>query len=382
MRKATLVGRFASASRPITTSWRPRGRRCPEWTARIGGDRFRLPSSSSGTAYRGVGDRLDRDGECGREVPIAAIIVVTAARPRVRPRPLRAGDRVAVVAPAGSPPPDLLAAGLAALESWGLQVQVCVGAGERHRRLPYLAADDETRAEQVQCAWCDPDVAAVLCACGGYGALRILDLLDWDAMVAAGPKLFVGSSDITALHTELGPRCGLVTLFGPMIATAAVAIDATAREGLRQALFDPPDVLGGGPDACALVGGRATGVTVGGTLSLLVSGLGVPGVPRPPDGAIALLEDVTEAPYRIDRFLTHLLRAGWFDRVAGIALGSWHECGPPEKVRDVVVDRLGRLGVPLVEGLGFGHCRGQLTVPLGAEVELNADAATLRTLEP
>jgi len=176
----------------------------------------------------------------------------------------------------------------------------------------------------------------------------------------------------------LGPRCGLVTLFGPMIATKAVADDPAAREGLRRALFDPPAVLHGGPDARALVGGRARGVTVGGTLSLLVSGLGVPGVPRPPDGAIALLEDVTEAPYRIDHFLTHLLRAGWFDRVAGIALGSWQDCGPPDQVRDVVLDRLGGLGVPLVEEMGFGHCRGQLTVPLGAEVELDADATTLR----
>jgi muramoyltetrapeptide carboxypeptidase len=303
---------------------------------------------------------------------------VTPARRAVRPGPLQAGDRVAVVAPAGPAPPDLLARGVAVLESWGLQVQTCFTVGERDARLPYLAADDAARAEQLQRAWCDPGVAAVLCARGGYGTLRILDLLDWDAMAAAGPTLFVGSSDVTALHAVLGPRCGRVTLFGPMVATRAVADDPAAREGLREALFDPPAVLRGGPDARALVGGRATGVTVGGTLSLLVSTLGVPGVALPPDGAIALLEDVTEAPYRIDHFLTHLLRAGWFDRVAGIALGSWKECGPPEQVRDVVLDRLGGLGVPLVEELGFGHCTGQLTVPLGAEVVLDADTATLR----
>lgn len=275
-------------------------------------------------------------------------------------------------------PPDLLQRGRAVLESWGLRVEVAFTAGDRDARLPYLAGDDAIRAGQLQRAWCDPDVDAVLCARGGYGALRVLDLLDWDAMAAAGPKLFVGSSDNTALHAVLGPRCGLVTLFGPMVGTLAVTDDADAREGLRRALFDPPAVLHGGPDARALHGGRATGVTVGGTLSLLTSTLGVPSVPPPPDGAIALLEDVTEAPYRIDHFLTHLLRAGWFDRVAGIALGSWKECGPPEEVRAVVLDRLGGLGVPLVEELGFGHCRGQLTVPLGARVELDADAATLR----
>ncbi|GAA5121067.1 S66 peptidase family protein [Pseudonocardia adelaidensis] len=301
---------------------------------------------------------------------------MTTARRAVRP--LRPGDRVAVVAPAGPVPPDLLHRGRSVLESWGLQVELACTAGSRDTPLPYLAADDATRAGQLQRAWCDPDVDAVLCARGGYGALRVLDLVDWDAMTAAGPKLFAGSSDTTALHAVLGPRCGVVTLFGPMVATRAVTDDPAAREGLRRALFDPPAVLCGGPDARPLVGGRATGVTVGGTLSLLTSTLGVPGVPPPPDGAIALLEDVTEAPYRIDHFLTHLLRAGWFDRVAGIALGSWQECGPPAEVRDVVLDRLGGLGVPLVEELGFGHCAGQLTVPLGAEVELDADAATIR----
>jgi len=291
--------------------------------------------------------------------------------------PLRAGDRVAVVAPGGPVSPRLLARGVGVLRSWGLEVEVACGAAP-DGRLPYLAADDAARAHELQRAWCDPDVAAVLCARGGYGALRVVDLLDWDAMAAAGPKHFVGSSDNTALHAVLGPRCGLVTLFGPMVATAAVTADPAACEGLRRALFDPPTELRGGPGARALVGGRATGVTVGGTLSLLAAALGAPGLPPPPDGAIALLEDVTESPYRIDRLLTQLLRAGWFDRVAGIALGSWQECGPPDEVRDVVLDRLGPLGVPLVEELGFGHCRGQLTVPLGAEVELDADAAVLR----
>jgi muramoyltetrapeptide carboxypeptidase len=281
---------------------------------------------------------------------------------------------VVVVLPAGPPEPDQLAAGVAVLASWGLQVDPVENG--RHPRLPYLAADDATRAAQLQAAWSDPEVAAVICGRGGYGALRVLDLLDWDAIADAPPKLFVGSSDNTALHAVLGPRCNLVTLFGPMVATDAM-VEPVTQLHLRRALFDPPATLHGSASARALVGGRATGTTVGGTLSLIVSTLGVAAVPLPPDGAIVLLEDITEAPYRIDHFLTHLLRAGWFDRVAGIVLGSWHRCGPPEAVRDVVVDRLAPLGVPLVEEFGFGHCRGQLTVPLGAEVELDAYAATL-----
>ena len=296
---------------------------------------------------------------------------------RAWPRPLRTGDRVTVVLPAGPPPQHLLTAGLDLLRSWGLRVDP-VEAG-RHPRLPYLAGDDAERAAQLRAAWCDPEVAAVLRGRGGYGALRVLDLLDWDELATAPPRLFVGASDITALHAVLGPRCGVVTLFGAMVATDAVH-DPQAVEHLRRALFDPPAVLRGGPDASTLVGGRATGTTAGGTLSLVVSTLGVDAVPPPPDGAIVLLEDVTEAPYRIDHFLTHLLRAGWFDGAAGIVLGSWQDCGPQQAVLDVLVDRLVPLGVPMVAEFGFGHCRGQLTVPLGAEVELDADAATLTVL--
>ncbi|MFC4945428.1 S66 peptidase family protein [Pseudonocardia sp. GCM10023141] len=295
---------------------------------------------------------------------------------RVWPAPLRAGDRVALVAPAGPAPVVELEAGTAVLEGWGLRVEPAFPPGEVHPRLRYLAADDAARAKQLQQAWCDPDIAAVICARGGYGALRMLDLVDWDAMAAAPSKIFAGSSDITALHAVLGRSCDVVTLFAPLTATGAM-LDPDTQEHLRRALFDPPDVLHGAAQAETIIGGRATGRLVGGTLSLVVSTLGVPDVELPPDGAIVLLEDITERPYRIDQFLTHLLRAGWFDRVSGIVLGSWHKCGEPAEVHDVIVDRLGPLGVPLVEEFGFGHCPDARTMPLGAVAELDATARTL-----
>jgi muramoyltetrapeptide carboxypeptidase len=167
-----------------------------------------------------------------------------------------------------------------------------------------------------------------------------------------------------------------------MIATAAFGVPET-HEHLRRTLFEPEvTTVLGGPAAEPLVGGRASGVTAGGTLSLLVSGMGVGDVPPPPDGAIALIEDVDEAPYRVDHFLTHLLRAGWFDGVAGVALGSWQSCGSLDEVRAVVTDRLGPLGVPVVWELGFGHGPCQLTLPLGVAADLDADAGTLTLLEP
>lgn len=286
------------------------------------------------------------------------------------------------MAPGGPVVDAQLETGIGLLESWGLHVVGGEHLAARHRRLGYLAGDDRDRAADLQRAWCDPDLAAVFCVRGGYGCLRTLQHLDFDAMAAAPPKVFAGSSDVTALHSVLGPRCDVVTLFAPMIGTVDFAVP-DAAEHLRRTLFEPESTMVlGGPCAEPLAGGSAAGVTSGGTLSLLVSGMGVPAVPAPPDGAIALIEDVDEAPYRVDHFLTHLLLAGWFDRVAGVALGSWHACGPPDEVRDVVVDRLGPLGVPLVWELGFGHGEHQLTLPLGVPAVLDAGAGTLTLAEP
>ncbi|MER7078800.1 muramoyltetrapeptide carboxypeptidase [Saccharopolyspora kobensis] len=300
-----------------------------------------------------------------------------------RPPRLRSGDTVAVVAPAGPVPEELLDAGLAHLRAWGLQVRVGKHVRDRHPGLGYLAGTDADRAADLQEAWCDPDVAAVLCARGGYGSMRVLDHLDWAEMAAADPKVFTGSSDITALHDAVATQLGLVTVFGPMVATKAFAEDAAAREHLRRTLFQPESVtILTRSTADALVRGRARGTTYGGNLSIVAASLGAPDAPTPPERGIALLEDITESPYQLDRFLTQLLRAGWFDRAAGIALGSWTECGPLEEVRAVMSDRLGGLGVPILWELGFGHCAAQRTVPLGVAAELDTDAQRLSILKP
>lgn len=207
--------------------------------------------------------------------------------------------------------------------------------------------------------------------------------LDWQAMATATPTVFVGSSDVTALHDAFAAQLGITTLFGPMIGTTAFAHDERAREHLRKTLFSPDEVMSITPTAASpLVPGRAQGVTYGGNLSLLAGALGTPDQPTPPVGGIALLEDITEEPYRLDRFVTQLLRAGWFDHAGGIALGSWVDCGPPGEVKAMLYDLLGGFGIPIIWELGFGHCAGQWTVPLGVPAELDADEARLRFLEP
>lgn len=308
---------------------------------------------------------------------------MSQARGRTRPRRLRAGDRVAVVAPAGPVPGELRDDGLAVLRSWGLEVVPGEHLDGRHPEFGYLAARDADRAADFQRAWCDPDVAAVFCARGGYGCLRMMDLLDWDKLAEAGPKLLVGSSDVTALHEAVGARLGLATVFSPMVATTNFVGDPASQEHLRQTLFTPERArVLTRPGAGCLVPGRAQGSTVGGNASLVVSTLGAPDAAPPPPGSIALLEDVTEDVYRLDRILTQLLRGGWFDGVAGIALGSWTECGEPAEVRALMLDRLGGLGVPIAWELGFGHRADQLTVPLGVWAELDADAGTLTVPTP
>ncbi|UVS79391.1 putative murein peptide carboxypeptidase [Actinokineospora sp. UTMC 2448] len=300
---------------------------------------------------------------------------------RMRPPRLREGSLVAVVAPAGPVERARLAEGVAALESWGLRVRVGEHVLDRHPRLPYLAGTDADRAADLQDAWCDPAVEAVVCARGGYGCQRLVDLLDWAALAAAGPKVLAGSSDVTALHAAFGANLDLVTLFAPMV--AGKLFDAGAREHLRATLFDPEStVVLTGPRVSTAEHGVAEGVTCGGTLSLLAADVGSLDAAPPPDGSILLLEDVGEDPYRVDRLLTQLLRAGWFTGVTGVALGSWAECGEPREVYAVVADLLGGLGVPMVWELGFGHCPEQLTVPLGVSARLDADDGTLTLAEP
>lgn len=308
---------------------------------------------------------------------------MTALAPLTRPARLAPGARVAVVAPSGPVREERLSAGLDILRGWDLDPVVAPHVLDRHPDLPYLAGTDADRAADLQAAWCDPDVDAVLCARGGYGAQRLVDLLDWDAIRAAGPKVFVGFSDITALHEAFATRAGVVTLHGPMAAGVDLLKNARAQDHLRATLFAPETVrtVTAGR-AAALVPGRARGVLLGGCLSLLAAELGTPGARPSARGGLLCLEDVGEETYRLDRCLTQLLRAGWLDGVAGVLLGSWERCAPYGEVRTLLADRLGGLGVPVVEEFGFGHGEGALTVPFGVTAELDAEEGTLTLDEP
>lgn len=298
----------------------------------------------------------------------------------LRPPRLREGDLVALVSPSGPAPSEQLDAGVDVLESWGLRVRVMPNARATHDVHAYLAGGDEARAADFSDAWADSDVRAVVCVRGGYGAQRMTDLVDWSALRAAEPKVLVGYSDITALHQAVAARLGVVTLHGPMTATKSFLDSPAAQRHLRTTLFEPEAVrVLSHPSARPLVGGTAVGVTTGGCLSVLTTSVATPTALPSATGGLVLIEDVNEKAYRIDSYLTQLRRSGWFDGVAGIALGSWADCEPAEAV---VVDVLGHLGVPILGDLGFGHGNDPTTVPLGVLAELDADAGTLTLEQP
>lgn len=300
-----------------------------------------------------------------------------------RPPHLRPGDRIAVVAPSSPIDPLRLTAGCEILRSWGLEVTVAPHVLDVHPVLGHLAGTDADRAADLQNAWLDPTVDAVICARGGYGVHRIVDLVDWDAMRTARPKPLIGFSDVTSLHEAFAQRLGLATLYGPMSAAATFIGDGPTAEHLRRTLFDPAaTTVLTSASATALVPGRAHGTTAGGCASVLVAERGTPAARPSYAGSLLVLEDVNEQPYQLDRILTQLLRSGTFEGVTGVALGSWDGCGRLDRVRDVMLDRLGPLGIPVIWELGFGHGPSTLTVPLGVPALLDADAGTLTLDEP
>lgn len=287
---------------------------------------------------------------------------------RTRPRRLVPGDRVRVVAPAGPVGAGRLAAGIAVLEGWGLVVEVADGVATGGP-LPHLAADDAVRARDLVEAWCDPGVAAVWAVRGGFGSQRVLDLLDLAAMEAAGPCLLVGFSDVTALHAALGDRLGVATLHAPGVAGLG-ELDAGALDRVHASILGAaPSVLRGRWLVSA--DGALSGPLVGGNLALLASAQGTPDAGSAL-AAVALLEDVAEPPYRVDRMVTQLLRSGWFDGVRAVVCGDFTRCGDPAEVEAVLRARLGGVA-PVLVGLPVGHGPVNEPVLLGARARLTPD---------
>jgi muramoyltetrapeptide carboxypeptidase len=288
--------------------------------------------------------------------------------PFVRPT-LSPGDALRIVAPSGPFDEASFDAGVAFLRT---RYEVRVDDEVRAKK-GYLAGDDARRLAELRRALDEEGTNAIVCARGGFGATRLLEGLDV-AQVGRARKLLVGFSDVTALHA-LWARAHVGSMHGPMVAWLGRADDDARADWI--AALEGRTLHARGLRAIAR--GRAEGILLGGNLAVLASLVGTPYAP-PLDGAVLFLEEVGEAPYRIDRMLTQLRHARWFEGVRAIVLGDLVRCAPGDHgvaAEDVIAERLGDLGVPMLAGLCAGHGETNHTLPFGSRVMVDADAGTL-----
>ena len=290
-----------------------------------------------------------------------------------RPPVLRAGDRIALVAPASPFDRAAFDRGVAEVRALGFVPVFEPSVFERRR---YVAGAARTRAGAFAAVWRDASIAGVLAVRGGYGSAQLLPWLDADEM-RAGSKVLVGSSDVTALLSYLTTHCGLVAFHGPMLVHLAAGAAGYDRESLLGQLTCARPCGELAADGLeALKGGRARGPLLGGTLTQLTASLGTPFAFDPPPGFVLLLDEVGERPYRLDRMLVQLRQSGVLSRARAVVCAEFPGCDEPgagPTARAVLSDLLAEVPGPVLFGLPTGHAAGPLlTAPLGVDVTVEA----------
>ena len=318
-----------------------------------------------------------------------------AAPATVKPKRLAAGDTVALVSPASATFNSLdLQIARESLEGLGFKVKPGEHMMQRHGN---LAGDDKARAEDINRAFADRSVAAIHAIRGGWGSARVLPYLDFET-IRRNPKVMIGYSDITALLLSIFAKTGLITFHGPI---ALGRWDAWSLEYYKRLLLNGEAVTYSNKQGLSadrnsltqvdfrtltITPGKARGRLLGGNLSVLAAILGSPYLPDW-DDSILFLEDVREDLYRVDRMLTQVKLAGVLGKIKGFVFGSCSECGPGEgygalTLEEIFRDHIKPLGVPAWTGAMIGHSQPQWTLPVGAQVEIDATAATMTLLEP
>lgn len=302
-------------------------------------------------------------------------------QPLTRPRPLPGNGHIAVLAASSPSKPERIEYAVRSLEARGLRVTLAENAYDVDR--PYLAGPDFRRLEAVNEALRDPGFDAYLFTRGGYGAMRILDGIDYDA-IARSPRPIIGYSDITAIHQATAMRAGVATFHGPMLnfdffEGLSPAIDDWFWRSLAGASpltwrFEPEQVL---------ARGRARGVVFGGCLTLTAALIGTP-FDYWVDGGIWFWEDVDEKVYQIDRMLTHLRLSGRLQTIQGVMIGKLKDCGGGDVpgLERLIAEFFGNAGIPVVRDIPFGHHGDNLLMPVGLIGELDTDAGTFTLPEP
>lgn len=297
----------------------------------------------------------------------------------ILPAPLRKGDTIGLVAPAGPVTAEQLRQGIQLIKEMGLQVAY---GNDILRQQAYLAGSDQLRVEELHRLWQNPDLKAILAVRGGYGSGRLLDLLDYE-LLGKHPKIFLGFSDLTVLLNVVQQRTGLVTFHGPMLSTLV-------RDGRQNAIalfdqlsrFQLPAIKDRALEI--LRPGRAAGPLLGGNLTSLIHLLATP---HEPDwqGKILFLEDINEPAYRVDRMLSHLKQAGRLGQLAGIILGDFFEPGAPRlSEREQIWTRALELTteIPVWANFPIGHGPRNQLMPIGTMVEMDSNSGILKFSAP
>jgi muramoyltetrapeptide carboxypeptidase len=304
----------------------------------------------------------------------------------IRGKVLKKGDTIGLIAPASPVSKEKVDLSKTVLEQLGFKVKIGTSCYEEYG---YLAGKDEVRAKDLNMMFSDDGVHGIICIRGGYGTLKILNMLDYE-MIKNSPKIFVGYSDITNIHIALNQICGLITIHGPMAASNMIEdFDDFSKESLLRTIGnnEPIGQLSNPvrEDMKVFNRGVTEGEIVGGNLALVAASMGTPYEIDTKD-KIFFLEDIDERPYSIDRMLTELLLARKLQEAKGIILGDFKNCEPDNdedslSLMQVFEDIILPLNKPTIYNVKSGHCHPMLTLPLGARAQLDADNGKITILE-
>jgi muramoyltetrapeptide carboxypeptidase len=304
----------------------------------------------------------------------------------VKPAKLRPGDKVGLIAPGSSIPEERI---IKASQTTEMLELVPVLGDFVYESNGYLAGTDEQRLQDLHRMFSDKDIKAVWCIRGGYGCTRLLPLIDYK-IIKQNPKIFIGYSDITALHLAMQKECGLVTYHGPVASSQPTSYSI---EALKKMIFEghPHDIMPApitdeaGTEIYTIREGQAEGKLTGGNLSLLAALVGTRWCPSYA-GKIVFIEDIGEKPYRIDRMLVQLLQSTDLAKAAGVILGQFNDCEgkPGDKtmtLRETLYHQFKNLNMPVFYGFSFGHIDDNCTLPLGIPIRFDTREKKLTTLE-
>ncbi|MFC1876736.1 LD-carboxypeptidase [Thermodesulfobacteriota bacterium] len=289
----------------------------------------------------------------------------------VKPTRLLPGDVIGIAAPAGPFELEAFERGVAVIEDMGFEVMVPENLQHPTR---YLAGPDAHRALLLNDMFNSSDIKGIICARGGYGSIRILDLMDFD-LLRKHPKIFLGFSDISALISVVTTRGNLVAFHGPNITTLSKATPQTKASFYRAITSDQPfDIR---PEKPRVVNpGKGTGIVSGGNLATLCHLLGTPYSPLY-RGCLFVMEDTGEAPYKIDRMLFQMRMAGCFQGIAGVVLGSFPDCGNYDVICEIAANLFEDMQIPILGGFEMGHGEDNMTLPMGIRATLDTDQGAL-----